>query len=214
MKKPNKSADRPSGQDRPELTLKQRKFCLAYVGEANGNGIEAARLAGYKGNDVTLGAVAYENLRKPQIARFIEQLRADAEIAASGKILSATEVLVGLTRIADADIAEIFEADGTFDLASAKKRNVSRLIKSMAFDKDTGKLTKLELHNAHGAHVDLGKYHKLFVDRLEIVKPTEAAREAFQSILSQTGIDEDKARQIVAARFGISETELISSEVM
>jgi hypothetical protein len=82
----------------------------------------------------------------------------------------------------------------------------------MAFDKDTGRLTKLELHNAHGAHVDLGKYHKLFTDRVEIVKPAEAAREAFQAILSETGISEEKAREIVAARFGISEQELITSD--
>lgn len=47
-------------------------------------------------------------------------------------------------------------------------------------------------------------------DRVSIV----AANEAFQAILTETGIDEDKARQIVAARFGIAEAELISSEVM
>lgn len=52
------------------------------------------------------------------------------------------------------------------------------------------------------------------VDKIEIVKPTEAAREAIQSILSETGLSEDQARQIVASRFGISEQELISSEVM
>lgn len=41
-----------------------------------------------------------------------------------------------------------------------------------------------------------------------------AAREAFQSILSETGLSEEKAREIVASRFGISEQELISAEVM
>lgn len=41
-----------------------------------------------------------------------------------------------------------------------------------------------------------------------------AAREAFQSILAETGLSEEKARQIVASRFGISEQELISVEVM
>jgi phage terminase small subunit len=149
------------------LTLKLRKFGLAYVGEANGNGTEAARVAGYKGNDVTLSAVAHENLRKPQIVSFIAMLRSEAEKQAAGKILSATEVLVGLTRIARADLAEVFEPDGRFDLQAAKNRDVSRLIKSMKFDKDTGKLTHIELHSAHGAHVDLGKYHKLFTEKHE-----------------------------------------------
>lgn len=212
MKKASKNADRSPGGDRHRLTLKQRKFCLSYIGEANGNGAEAARLAGYRGNDVTLRAVAYENLTKPHIARLIEEMRAEAEKAASGKILSATEVLVGLTRIAEADIANLFPNDEW--MQEARKHGVSRLIKSVSFDKDTGRLTKLEIHNAHGAHVDLGKYHKLFTEKIEIVKPTEAAREAFEAILAETGLPEEKARQIVAARFGISEQELISTEVM
>lgn len=158
-----------------KLTLKQRKFCMAFAGEANGNATEAARIAGYKGNEVTLGAVAYENLNKPQIAAFIEELRQEAEKKASGKILSATETLVGLTRIALADIAEVFESDGTFDLQKAKTRNVSRLIKSISFDKDTGLMTRIELHNAHGAHVDLGKYHGLFPTKI-VITPEDADR--------------------------------------
>lgn len=50
------------------LTAKQQKFVAAYLGAANGNATEAARLAGYAGNAVTLGCVGYDNLRKPQIA--------------------------------------------------------------------------------------------------------------------------------------------------
>ncbi len=55
------------------LTEKQRKFVEAYMGKAEGNGVEAARLAGYKGNDNTLAAIASENLRKPKIASAIEE---------------------------------------------------------------------------------------------------------------------------------------------
>jgi hypothetical protein len=47
-------------------------------------------------------------------------------------------------------------------------------------------------------------------DRVSIV----AAKDALQAILTETGLPEDKARQIVAARFGISEQELISTEAM
>jgi phage terminase small subunit len=50
------------------LTPKQRRFIEAY----SGNGTEAARLAGYKGTDAVLGQVAYENLRKPEIAAAIK----------------------------------------------------------------------------------------------------------------------------------------------
>lgn len=158
-----------------KLSLKMRTFCLAYVGEANGNGTEAARIAGYKGNDVTLRAVAYENLTKPHAVSFIEELRSQAEKRLGAKILTATETLVGLTRIARADIADVFETDGSFDLQKAKERGVSRLIKSLSFDKDTGRMTKLELHNAHGAHVDLGKYHQLFPSQVKVTLSTQEA---------------------------------------
>lgn len=188
----NKNEVAPRGGDKTRgLTLKQRKFSLAFVGAANGNGVEAARLAEYQGNDATLRAIASQNLTKLNVQRYINQLRADAEKAAKGKILSAVEVLVGLTRIAEADIAEVFEPDGTFDLTSAKKRGTSRLIKSMSFDKDTGRLTKLELHNAHGAHVDLGKYHKLFVDKVEIVQPEDLDAALERELARVAGADQE-----------------------
>lgn len=150
------------------LTLKQRDFCLALDGEAKGNATEAARIARYEGNDVTLGAVASENLQKPKIIAYLKHLRANTEANFIGKILSPWEVKAGLTRIANADIAEVFEEDGTFSLRSAKKRGVSRLIKTLKFDKDTGRVVHVELHNSHAAHVDLGKIHGLFPTKIEI----------------------------------------------
>lgn len=51
------------------LTPKQRKFVEAYTG----NGTEAARIAGYSGDDNTLGVTAHDLLRNPKIARAIEQ---------------------------------------------------------------------------------------------------------------------------------------------
>lgn len=65
------------------LTEKQRRFVEAYMGEAAGNGTEAARLAGYKGNSRTLGQVASENLAKPDIAKAIA-----SEVAADPLVLS------------------------------------------------------------------------------------------------------------------------------
>jgi len=50
------------------LSAKQKRFIEAYCGNAT----DAARLAGYKGNAVTLGAVGDENLKKPRIAAAIK----------------------------------------------------------------------------------------------------------------------------------------------
>lgn len=59
---------KPRPKERP-FTTKQLKFIEAY----NGNGTEAARVAGYHGNDNVLGCVAYENLRKPRIRKAIQK---------------------------------------------------------------------------------------------------------------------------------------------
>lgn len=55
------------------LSPKQRAFVSAYIGSANGNGREAARVAGYQGSDATLRSVAYENLTKPDIRAAIDE---------------------------------------------------------------------------------------------------------------------------------------------
>lgn len=54
-----------------KLTPKQQLFVSEYL--KTGNATEAARKAGYKGNDVTLSSVGKENLRKPLISRAIEE---------------------------------------------------------------------------------------------------------------------------------------------
>ena len=51
-------------------------------------------------------------------------------------------------------------------------------------------------------------------ERIEVTNPAEAAKDALRAILSETGLSEERARQIVAARFGIPEQELVSDEVM
>lgn len=55
------------------LTLKQRKFVTAYLGPANGNATEAARIAGYKGSDSVMRYVGSTNLALPNIAKELER---------------------------------------------------------------------------------------------------------------------------------------------
>lgn len=58
------------------LTPKQKEFVLSYIETKNGT--EAARRAGYKGNDKTLGQMAYENLEKPEIKAAVHSLTSTA----------------------------------------------------------------------------------------------------------------------------------------
>ena len=65
----------------PRLTGKQRAFVDFYVGEADFNATQAARLAGYSdSSDHVLEQQGHENLRKPEIAKAIEQALAAREI--------------------------------------------------------------------------------------------------------------------------------------
>lgn len=93
-----------------KLTTKQRLFVEAYL--ANPNATEAARKAGYKGNDVTLGAVGAENLKKPQIAELLAGRVQEA-------IITTDEVLNGVKRIAlngqrEADKLKAYELLGKY----------------------------------------------------------------------------------------------------
>lgn len=56
------------------LTPKQQRFVDAYTG----NGVEAARRAGYQGSVAVLSQVAHENLRKPEIAAALKERQASA----------------------------------------------------------------------------------------------------------------------------------------
>lgn len=54
-----------------KLTPKEAAFIREYI--ICRNGVEAAKKAGYTGNDNTLGAIASENLRKPKIIEFMRE---------------------------------------------------------------------------------------------------------------------------------------------
>lgn len=165
-----------------DLTGKQQAFINSYLGEARFNATEAARLAGYEGNDVTLAAVGYENLRKPQIA---SEINARINEAA----MSSHEVLDRLTRIARGEVVDFLDEDGKFDLKRArrlKKAGLLKKIKSKRTSKQIDSITEgdedsretletalvyeeveFELYSAHEALRDLGKYHKLFTEKHE-----------------------------------------------
>jgi phage terminase small subunit len=87
MAKANKNATlaqryRKAIEGRP-LTLKQRKFIDAYIGEANGNAYKSAKLAGYRGNTSTLVVIASQNLRKPAIRAAIDEVMQNDPLAVS-----------------------------------------------------------------------------------------------------------------------------------
>ncbi len=73
------------------LTPKQQAFVHAYQGEAKGNGVQAARIAGYNGTDETLRAIASQNLTKPVIAASLSQNTAKVAKIAEKRLVNVYE---------------------------------------------------------------------------------------------------------------------------
>jgi len=134
------------------LRGKQKAFINAYLGEANFNATEAARLAKYKGNDATLGQVGYENLRKPEIKKAIAEFwERDA--------MSAEEVVSRLSAMARADIGEfvtIHNVKGkklaVVDLDVVKDQG--HLVQEIAYTKYG---PRIKLYNAREALKDVAR---------------------------------------------------------
>ena len=76
------------------LTAKQKAFVEAYAGNAT----EAARVAGYAGNDQTLRQVGHENLTKPDV---IAALKAREAPRSAGRIATRAERQSFWTRVLD-----------------------------------------------------------------------------------------------------------------
>ncbi len=156
------------------LTDKQRLFVEAYL--ANGlNATAAAKKAGYQGADDNVFAViGFENLRKPKIRELIEQRLDEA-------VLSANEVLYRLSLQARGSM-EMFlseDLDGSIrlDLPKAYANNALYLLKKFKetttrrVGADDAELidrkVEIELYDAHAALVDIGRYRKLFTEKIE-----------------------------------------------
>lgn len=144
------------------LTVKQKLFVECYL--ETRNGVEAARRAGYKGNYSTLGQVAYENLKKPDIA-------SEIDTRLKPFILSANETLSLLSLHAYGSVEWMLNDTHQLDLDKAKANGSIRLIKKIRYHKETGMVESVELHDPQSAAVHLGKYHKLFTDKVESTKP-------------------------------------------
>lgn len=89
--------------DKP-LTEKQRAFVAAYVGEAKGNATQAARLAGYGGNDRTLAEQGRRLLTNEGVRQALERFRAEMD---RGRRASAERVHEFLTQVMEAELTEV-----------------------------------------------------------------------------------------------------------
>ena len=129
-------------EQRPhDLTLKQQLFAESYVGPARGNATEAARLAGYTGNDVTLNTTAHRTLRNAQVASYVQ-----SRVAAA--VATADEVLAELTAVAFAPWESSIKV---------RYSKTGEIVDAQIVLAD--KVRALEL---------IGKYHGLFREKVDV----------------------------------------------
>jgi phage terminase small subunit len=90
---PKQDAVTQQAAERP-LTVKQQRWAEEYA--RTGNGVQAARVAGYKGNEATLASVSAENLRKVQLVSALGTIIRPAQLE---RIASAEERQAHLSAI-------------------------------------------------------------------------------------------------------------------
>lgn len=160
---------------KPKLTDKQKLFAEYYAECLNGT--QAARLAGYKGNDNALAVMATKLLRNAKVKIYIDELLAERK-------LSALEVLARISEQATAtleDFVDTGELEGmnTINLAKARKAGKLHLLKEVkvTHGKYSSSLA-IKLHDQQNALALLAKHHGLLVTKYEIRDWRQKARAA------------------------------------
>lgn len=145
------------------------------------NATEAVLLAGYKASTRnSAAAIGYRNLQSPNVKAEIERRLAQSA-------MSANEVLHRLTRqgrVSFADFVEVIGGEIVFDFEKAKELQQLDAIKSLKIKPNKDGLPpsiEVELHDSQAALKELGRYHKLFTDKVVV---TSWRDDAIQDIRS------------------------------
>ena len=177
-----------------DLTKKELAFAEFYLNEANFNGTRAAELAGYQGSANTLGSTAYKLLRKPAVVAYIKA-RLD-DVMPSGEVLHRLAGIARASIndvLADGDHLwfDKNKAQANGSIHKLKKIKVKRFVKetktdvveqpSGSSDPEDGEIIEnhitrdilseeieFEMLDQMAALDKIGKYHKLFSDRLDL----------------------------------------------
>jgi phage terminase small subunit len=154
------------------LTKKQEIFVSEYL--KDGLAGRAARAAGY--SDKSADAQASQLLKIPKIAKLVAEKH---EKRCAKLDFSAEKVLEGLANLAFFDIRKLYNADGSLKPISELDDQTANAICGMEVEeayqhfgggqaKPTGILKKIKIAD-RGINLErLGRYHKLFTDKVEV----------------------------------------------
>lgn len=172
-----------------KLRGKKKAFVLAYLSN-NFNGTEAARKAEYKGNDHTLAQVAYENLRKPDVAAAIDE-------AMQSMVMTAQEAMVRLSQTARGDLGD-FAGKSEDELVNHPQSHLLHTVKRRTIPQRTGEpIVELEykLYDAQAAQIQILKQHQLAAGKPTEIVEVNDAKERLARLLNRHaesgGTDDD-----------------------
>lgn len=140
------------------LTHMQAMFAVSYVGRARGNKTEAARLAGYSGDNAQLAVQGYQTFRNPKVREAIGALMKPL-------VMEQLEVLWRTSEEAQADMGDFLDDEDPHkvDLKKAQARGKLHLIKEIQTETTTTKKgeatrkVKIKLVDAQAAKRDLAR---------------------------------------------------------
>lgn len=172
------------------LNYRQRKFVCLYLGKCNGNGVEAAKKAGYLNPEQAAQQLVNHPIVRAAINAKLEEAAMDAD-----------EVLARISDQASVDIAEfldeydhqtgvdpdtgepIYESRLKFNFAKAKARGKTHLVKKLKVLPDGS--IEFELHDSSTALDRLAKVHGLYKERVDInvaIGDTEEERQRYIAV--------------------------------
>ena len=148
------------------MTGKQQKFIEFYLGESNCNGVDAARRAGYAGGYAVLGVTAHDNLKNPKIAAEIKRKLEERAMSAEQVLSRLAEQAQGIGEYVRYHKNQLGKFEAYVDLDKLIADGKGHLVKCIKRDAKTGD-DVIEFYDAQTALLNLGRYHKLFVDKTE-----------------------------------------------
>lgn len=186
-----------------KLTPKERAFVEAYATNG-GNGTQAARAAGYGGDDNSLAVTAHTNLSKPKITEYLASISQKAiQKAEEAAVADLSEALAKASDILRSNtVAKAIREDGSVDievLRTAPPGVLKKYKTKSRMERDPDDPTKwtrveevaFEAESALSAAQLLTRHYDAAKDR-DAIKPAIDARQQAIVLLA-----DDKAREML-----------------
>ena len=147
------------------LTAKQQRFCEEYIIDLNGT--QAAIRAGY--SEKTAAEIGYENLKKPQIAEFLQGLM---DARSKRTEITADSVLQEIAKLGFGNVKNLYGEGGNLlkvtDLPLAVTATIQEITEETIGTGDSVMLRRKYKVADKGQNLErLGKHLKLFTDKVE-----------------------------------------------